>query len=436
MIRYVLLRVLRMIPILFGVLLLTFLLFHAVAGSPASLVLGKNAKPQAIEEYNETHGYNLPLICGKWVETLAFRGGDFLTGAGDWDRLPHVMQKGDMVVLPSDMTTPLPLVFPLYQDNRYRLTMEYSSMAPVLLTGVESVSQEALPASVKVRKMSIVFKTGATKELAAPSLTSAAPIHLRMIYLERGVGHAFNSQLWFYVRRLLQGDFGVSSETGEDVLAILRRGAGPSLALNIPILFGTTIMALALALVSAWQRGKWFDRVSVVLATALMSVNYIIWIVGGQYLFAFKLGWFPIWGFESVVYLVLPVLIGIVTGLGRDVRFYRTVMLDEMHQDYVRTAYAKGAGTARVLTRHVLRNAMIPVVTQISMALPFIFTSSLLLESFFGVPGLGSASINAINSSDFAVIQAVVLFGAFFYVCVNLLTDLCYAWVDPRVRLS
>jgi peptide/nickel transport system permease protein len=148
------------------------------------------------------------------------------------------------------------------------------------------------------------------------------------------------------------------------------------------------------------------------------------------------LNWFPVWGYESWCYLLLPVLIGITTGLGRDVRFYRTVMLDEMYREYIRTAIAKGAGPVRVLFRHVLRNALVPVITNVSMSIPYLFMGSILLESYFGIPGVGNMSINAIHSSDVDVIRAVVIIGAVLYMVANLVTDLCYAWVDPRVRLK
>jgi len=318
-----------MFPTLFGVVLLTFILFSVVGGSPAAFVLGKNATAQALDEYDELHGYNKPLFFGT-------------------KRTSRLPREPDA----------------LHQTN------------------------------------------------------------------------PLDSQFLDYLKRLGRFDFGVSTETNQRVIDILKHGAGPSLALNIPILFGGLLFAVILALFCAWFRGQWFDRFAVLTATVLMSINYIVWIIAGQYFFAYKLGWFPIWGFESWRYLLLPVFIGIVTGLGRDVRFYRTVMLDEMHKDYVRTAMAKGVGTGGILFRHVLRNAMVPIITNVSLALPFLFTGSLLLETFFGIPGLGGVSINAINSSDMAVVQAVVLIGAVLYVVINLLTDLCYALVDPRVRLG
>ena len=167
-----------------------------------------------------------------------------------------------------------------------------------------------------------------------------------------------------------------------------------------------------------------------------MSVNYVVWILLGQFLLGFKWPVFPIWGYESVYYLVLPVIIGVVSTLGMDVRYYRTAILDEVYRPYVRTAISKGVGRGRVLFVHVLRNSLIPIVTYVSLSIPYLFTGSLLLESFFGIPGLGSVSINAINSADMSVVRAVVIFGALIYQVVNLLTDIAYGWLDPRVRFA
>jgi len=162
----------------------------------------------------------------------------------------------------------------------------------------------------------------------------------------------------------------------------------------------------------------------------------VVWVLAGQFILAFKLRLFPLWGYESAAYILLPVMIGILSGLGRDIRFFRAAILDELYKPYVRTAQAKGLSPSRILFRHVLRNSLIPIVTYISLSIPFLFTGSLMLESFFGIPGLGSVSLNAIHASDMAVVRAVVILGAIFYQIVNLCTDLCYAWLDPRVRLK
>ena len=222
-----------------------------------------------------------------------------------------------------------------------------------------------------------------------------------------------------------------------DAVADVRKaGVGPSLCLTVPILVGGTALALALAMLAAAHRGGSADRAVLLGSTFLMSVNYVVWILAGQFFLSYRLGLFPIWGFEGVAYIVLPAAVGIASGLGRDVRYFRTVLLDEMNRPYVRTALSKGLPRRRVFWGHVLPNALIPVVTYVSLSIPYLFTGSLLLESFFGIPGLGGVSINAVNSADLATVRAVVILGALLYQLVNLATDLCYAWLDPRVRMA
>ena len=189
-----------------------------------------------------------------------------------------------------------------------------------------------------------------------------------------------------------------------------------------------------LATLSAATRGGWVDKSILVLSAGLMSVNYVVWVLAGQFFLSYKAGIFPVWGYSSAFYLVLPVLIGIFSSLGADVRFFRTTILDEVYKPYVLTARAKGLSGFTIMTRHVLRNALIPIVTYVSLSIPYLFTGSLLLESFFGIPGLGSVSINAIHSADMAVVRAVVVLGSLLYQFVNLLTDVLYAFLDPRIR--
>jgi len=162
----------------------------------------------------------------------------------------------------------------------------------------------------------------------------------------------------------------------------------------------------------------------------------LVYIVVGQYILAYKMNLFPVWGYESWQYLILPVTIGVITGLGANVRFYRSIMLEEMYKDYVRTAFAKGVSKPRLLFVHILKNAMVPIVTNVVIAIPFLYSGSLLLERFFGIPGLGDLSVNAIFDSDVDVVRAVVLIGSLMFVFANLLTDICYALVDPRVKLK
>ena len=242
--------------------------------------------------------------------------------------------------------------------------------------------------------------------------------------------------MWHYAGQLARLDFGTSTSLNRPVAQLLKEGIGPSLALTIPILLVELATSLTLALWCAHWKGRWPDRALVGVCVGLMSVNYLVWIVVGQFVLAYKWGWFPVWGFESWKNLLLPVLIGVATGLGVNVRFYRAMLLEEMNKDYVRTARAKGLSNGRILYVHVLRNALGPVIVNVALALPFLYTGSLLLENFFGIPGLGYLSLNAIHSSDVDVVRAVVLVGALLFTAANVLADVALAWADPRVKLG
>jgi len=211
------------------------------------------------------------------------------------------------------------------------------------------------------------------------------------------------------------------------------------LALTVPMFFGTVVIAVSLSLVIAFVRGSAWDVAAVVVCTAGMSIPYLSFILFGQYFLAYKWGIFPVFfspDLTTAQNVALPVLIGIAAGLGGNVRFYRTVMLDEMRSDYVRTAFAKGLSVRGVLFGHVLKNAMIPIITRMAMSVPFLFLGSLLLERFFGIPGLGHLMVQAIAARDYNVISAMTYISAILFVVFNLIADICYAVVDPRVSLE
>jgi len=426
MTRFIIRRVLYMIPLVLGVILTTFLLFNVVGGSPASMALGKNVSPRALEEFDEQRGYNKPVLWGWWTTTRAYPGSDFTS--------PLRIMAGT--------NYPVQLFFPLRKDTTYRLRVNVRADDGASVSfkgdGVTAVSDSGLAAASRWRWREFVFKTG-SNSMAVTAVTLATDrgaIDLRAVRIDRRMPQWYDSQLLHYFTLLERCDLGTSLSTNEKVTAMLKRGVLPSLALTVPIFFGGLVLSIGLALVCAYWRNRWPDRVFVFVAVALMSVNYLVWIIFGQFFMAYKWHWFPIWGFESWRYLLLPVLIGIISGLGGNLRFYRTVILDELYKDYVRTAFAKGLSPAGVLFKHVLPNAMIPIVTNTVIAIPFLYTGSLLLESFFGIPGLGGLSVNAINSSDVDVVRGVVLVGAILYMVASLLTDLCYALVDPRVKLK
>lgn len=251
-----------------------------------------------------------------------------------------------------------------------------------------------------------------------------------------GYDRPLYEQFFRFVTDVFSGNLGYSVEYQENVVDVLARGVWPSLSLTVPILLGGVVLAIFLALLAAFYRGRLADKAVLLFSTVFMSVNYVVWVLSGQFFLAYKAEIFPVWGYESATYLILPVLIGIFSSLGSDVRFFRAAILDEIFRPYVLAVRAKGVPGFFVMTRHVLRNSLVPIVTYVSLSIPYLFTGSLLLEGFFGIPGLGSVSINAIHSSDMAVVRAVVVIGALLYQFVNLATDLLYAFLDPRVRLD
>ena len=424
MLRYIGKRILQMIPTVFGVILITFVLFNIVGGSPAQQVLGPHAQPDTLESFDEQRGFNKPLFIGTRTTTRAYADSNFERSADVWQGKEGITWTNGTIILAAGGEYALPVKFTLRTDCEYELEVEGRA------TGFPMFGENQLKLSKDWKKISLRFQT------LEKIIPGGAPVEIRSIRLRRVMNNPFDSQFMFYLNRLAHLDFGVSHSTNQRVSKLLLDGIGPSLMLTVPIFLIGLITAVMLSLFCAFWRDTWVDRFFVVFSVALMSVNYLVWIVAGQYLLAFKGGWFPVWGFEDPRYLILPVLIGVFSGLGAELRFYRTIMLDEAHRDYVRTAQAKGVSRAGVLFKHVLKNAMIPIITNTVIAIPFLYTGSLLLESFFGIPGLGYLGINAINSSDVDVVRAIVLVGSILFVIANLLTDLCYALVDPRVKLK
>jgi peptide/nickel transport system permease protein len=325
MINYIIRRILYAVPLLIGVNILTFVLFFIV-NSPddmARMQLGqKHVTEQAIANWKQQHGYNLPLL---WNEQV---------------------------------------------------------------NGQEKITQT--------------------------------------IFYQKSVG-------------LMLFRFGVS-DSGRNISQDISQRAWPSLALALPTLLVGLWVNISLALMMVLFRNTYLERAGVVLCVMLMSISSLFYIIGGQFFVGKLLKWVPISGYDdgwaAVKFLLLPVLIGVFSGIGSGVRWYRTLFLEEVEKDYVRTARAKGLTETQTLFRHVLPNAMIPILTGVVVVLPLLFMGSLIMESFFSIPGLGSYTIDAINSQDFAIVRAMVFLGSVLYVAGLLLTDISYTLVDPRVRLS
>lgn len=268
---------------------------------------------------------------------------------------------------------------------------------------------------------------------------SATPAELELLREDLGFNDPAPVRFGRFLGNIASLEFGRSREFRLSVVEIVGRGVVPSLSLTVPSFLLATLIAIALALLCAAKRGGFLDRSLVVVAVALMSVSSLVYIIFGQYFLGYH-GPFPVAGFaydaRMAWYLALPWIIFVVLTVGPDLRFYRTAVLEEIKQDYVRTARAKGVHARKVLFVHVLRNAMIPILTRIVVVLPFLFTGSLLLEKFFEIPGIGGITVMGVLSDDMPVIRAMTFVFAILFIIGNLLTDILYTIVDPRVRLQ
>lgn len=239
--------------------------------------------------------------------------------------------------------------------------------------------------------------------------------------------------------RLFAFDFGAADD-GRDISYDISQRMWPSLAIAIPILLIGLAVNICFAMLMAFFRTSYIDVWGVILCIVLMSISSLFYIIFGQYLFGKILHLVPLsgfdYGFDGAKFIILPVIVGVIGGIGSGARWYRTIFLEEINKDYVRTAKAKGLTEQRILFRHVLKNAMLPILTGVVVIIPSLFMGSLVLESFFGIPGLGSYVIDAIASQDFAIVRAMVFLGSVLYILGLILTDISYTLVDPRVRLS
>ena len=271
---------------------------------------------------------------------------------------------------------------------------------------------------------------------------NASPEQIKAIRQTLGLDEPVWVQLWIFVKQIVTFDWGKSWATNEAVSNLFATRLPATLTVMVPILVLDVLLALPIAMWVAYRRGSLTDRAIMVVTTVALSISFLVYVIVGQYVFGFQLGWFPVQGWSDslwknlLVYAPLPVLLAVMVGLAPQTRLYRSFFLDELGQDYVRTARAKGMTEGVVLFRHVLRNAMIPILTNIGLQLPGIFVGSFLIEVFFSIPGLGREVLLAVNRSDFPVIQAVTIYLAVLTMVINLLTDIAYKLVDPRVVLK
>jgi peptide/nickel transport system permease protein len=268
------------------------------------------------------------------------------------------------------------------------------------------------------------------------------PEQIANIRKQLGVDQPYWYQLWVFVQQVFTFDFGRSWSTNEEVSRILVTRVGPTLTIMVPVLVIETILAVLFAIMVAYVRGSLTDRAIMIVCTTAMSISFLVYIIFGQWLFGFILGIFPVQGWSEsfwknlLTYAPLPIMLAIAVGLAPALRLYRSFFLEEINQDYVRTARAKGLSEKKVMLKHVLRNALIPILTNVGIYLPGLFVGSFLLEVFFSIPGLGREIITAVNRSDFPVIKAVTVYLAILTMVINLLVDVTYKFVDPRVSFK
>lgn len=256
---------------------------------------------------------------------------------------------------------------------------------------------------------------------------------------EKGIDQVTETIFFQKSARLFLFDFG-RSDSGRDISYDIKQRMWPSLAIAIPGLIVGLLVNISLALLIAFFRGTYLDFTGVVLCVILMSISGLFYIIGGQFMVGKLMNLVPISGYdsglESIKFLILPVLVGLIGGIGSGTRWYRTIFLEEIGKDYIRTARSKGLSERIIMFRHVLKNAMIPILTGVVVILPLLFMGSLITESFFGIPGLGSYTLDAITNQDFAIVRSMVFLGSVLYIIGLLLTDISYTLVDPRVRLQ
>ncbi len=271
---------------------------------------------------------------------------------------------------------------------------------------------------------------------------SATPEQIEAIRTQLGLDKPVLEQLWIFIQQIVTFDWGKSWATNEAIANMFATRLPATLTIMIPILILEVGLAVVAGLAVAYVRGSLTDRAIMVITTVALSISFLVYIIVGQYVFGFLLGWFPVQGWSNstwtnlTTYAPLPVFLAVLVALAPQTRLYRSFFLDEIGQDYVRTARAKGVGENTIMFKHVLRNAMIPILTNVATILPGIFIGSFLIEVFFSIPGLGREVYLAVNRSDYPVIQAVTVYLAVLTMVINLITDVLYKFVDPRVTLK
>ncbi len=295
---------------------------------------------------------------------------------------------------------------------------------------------------VSLATFALFYLVATPEQMARQNLSARNPSkeQIQEWVKDHGYDKPRSEQAKKHILELFTFNFGKSDSTDEQIIDKIKAGIGPSAAVATVAFAVSVVTALLMALFFAYFRGTYVDTGGTLICVLMMSIVYMVYIIAGQFLMGKMWKLFPLGGFrvgeDAWKFVMLPGLVGAVSGLGASIRLYRTFFLEEVNQDYVRTARAKGVKEQVILMRHVFKNAAIPILTTVVLAIPFLLTGSLLLESFFGIPGIGSMTVDAINSQDFATVRATVFLGTILYIIGSILTDISYAAVDPRVRLE
>ena len=270
----------------------------------------------------------------------------------------------------------------------------------------------------------------------------SSPERIASLRAQLGLDKPVLEQLWIFIQQIGTFNWGKSWTTNEAISEIFAKRLPATLTIMLPILLLEVALAIVAGLAVAYVRGSLTDRMIMVITTVALSISFLVYVIVGQYLFGCVLGWFPVQGWSQstwtnlTTYAPLPVFLAVLVSLSPQTRLYRSFFLDEIGQDYVRTARAKGVAENTILFKHVLRNAMIPILTNVGTGLPGVFIGSFLIENFFSIPGLGRDILVAVNRSDYPVIQAATVYLAALTMVINLITDVLYKFVDPRVTLK
>lgn len=444
MIAYIVRRLLLAIPTLIGVNLIVFALFFFV-NTPDHMARrhlpAKRVTPDEIDKWKREHSLDLPYFYNQgWraVQSFSAQGEETkhdlaLFGTGEYAlvvQAPDNRKFDAARTLTVQCSEPERLILPPAFDAKGTAALAKTAAPNRFLFNIQE-------GSGKDDKPLVMNATFTVEGLKDPS-----PMH-RVVLEYKGQLNAAEhfTRTIFYQRsvQMLFFEYG-KSDDGKDIGDEMLKRIGPSMWIALPEFFLSFFLYVFFAMLVAFYRGTYLDFWGVVLCVVMMSISALFYILGGQVVLSKYLKLMPISGFDyglfALKFIAMPIILALLMSLGGSVRFYRTIFLEEINKDYVRTARSKGLAEGRVLFVHVLKNAMIPILTGLVISLPFLFTGSLILESFFSIPGMGAYMLDAIDRTDFAIVQANVMLGSFLYIVGLVLTDISYTLVDPRVRLE